>query len=117
MALELRDAVVSAVCARNFDLLPGLVQRLARLSPTEDVLRGSGIGHLVGDRHIWGLAGFTTQRRAAALQARWRLAIRQSRSSGTATPYGSPETFCWSGGKGVPHAGQRDGEDPLEVPP
>ena len=43
--MELRDAVISAVCARNFDLLPGLVQKLARLSPTKDVLRGNGIGH------------------------------------------------------------------------
>ena len=72
--MELREAVISAVCARNFDLLPGLVQKLARLSPTEDVLRGSGIGHLVGDRHIWGLVGHTTQRRAAALEGQvpWR---------------------------------------------
>ena len=92
--MELRDAVVSAVCARNFDLLPGLVQRLARLSPTEDVLRGSGIGHLVGDRHIWGLAGFTTQRRAAALQARWRVTVRQMRSSGTAAPKTPQKPFA-----------------------
>ena len=68
--MELREAVISAVCARNFDLLPGLVQKLARLSPTEDVLRGSGIGHLVGDTHIWGLVGHTTQRRAEGHRAR-----------------------------------------------
>ena len=91
MALELREAVISAVCARNFGLLPGLVQKLAKLSPTEDVLRGSGIGHLVGDRHIWGLAGYTTQRRAAALQARWRVAVRQMKSSGTVTPKAPPK--------------------------
>ena len=86
LALELREAVIGAVCARNVDLLPGLIQKLAKLSPTEDVLRGSGVGHLVGDRHIWGLAGYTTQRRAAALQARWRVAVRQTKASGTATP-------------------------------
>ena len=63
LALELREAVISAVCAKNVDLLPGLIQKLAKLSPTEDVLRGSGVGHLVGDRHIWGLAGYTTQKR------------------------------------------------------
>ena len=68
LALELREAVISAVCAKNVDLLPGLIQKLAKLSPTEDVLRGSGVGHLVGDRHIWGLAGYTTRRRAAALE-------------------------------------------------
>ena len=86
LALELSEAVISAVCAKNVDLLPGLIQKLAKLSPTEDVLRGSGVGHLVGDRHIWGLAGYTTQRRAAALQARWRVAVRQSKASGTAAP-------------------------------
>ena len=91
--MELRDAVISAVCARNFDLLPGLVQKLARLSPTEDVLRGSGIGHLVGDRHIWGLVGHTTQRRAAALQARWRVAVRQTKSSGTVSPKAPAKPF------------------------
>ena len=70
VALELREAVVSAVCAKEYDRLPGLIQRFAKLAPTEEILLRSGIGHLVGDRHLWALAGVTTQRRAAALQAR-----------------------------------------------
>ena len=93
LALELRDDVITAVCARNFSALPGLVQKLAKLSPTEDGLRGSGIGHLVGDRHIWGLAGYTTQRRAAALQARWRVAVRHAKASGTTTPKALAKPF------------------------
>ena len=93
VALELREAVVSAVCAKEYGRLPGLIQRFARLAPTEEVLLGSGVGHLVGDRHIWALAGVTTQRRAAALQARWRQAVRQARASGTTTPRASPKPF------------------------
>ena len=85
-AVELREAVVSADCAIRYRLLLGLIQSLAKLSPSKDVLRGSGIGHVVGDRHIWGLAGLTTQRKAAALQASWRQAVRQSGPIGTATP-------------------------------
>ena len=91
VALELREAVVSAVCAKEYDKLPGLVQRLAKLAPTEEILLRSGIGHLVGDRHLWALAGVTTQRRAAALQARWRQAVRQARASGSTTPRASPK--------------------------
>ena len=78
-ALRLREAVVSAVCAGEYHRLPGLVQQLAKLEPTEDVLRASGIGHIVADRHIWALAGHTVQRRAAALQAMWRVAYRRGR--------------------------------------
>ena len=90
----MREAVISAVCAKNIGELPGLIQKLAKLSPTEDVLRGSGVGHLVGDRHIWGLAGYTTQRRAAALQARWRVAVRQSKAAGTAAPKTPAKPFA-----------------------
>ena len=92
-AIELREAVVSAVCAKEYQRLPTLIQRLARQSPTEDTLLRSGIGHLVGDRHLWALAGPTTQRRAAALQARWRHAVRMARGSGTATPRAPPKPF------------------------
>ena len=46
-----------------------------------------------------GLAGFTTQRRAAALQARWRQAFRQSRSTGTATPTVPPKPFAGLGAR------------------
>ena len=53
VALELREAVVSAVCAKEYDRLPGLIQRFAKLAPTEEILLRSGVGHLVGvgDRH------------------------------------------------------------------
>ena len=81
-AIELREAVVSEVCAKE-----------ARQSPIEDTLLRSGMGHLVGDRHLWALAGPTTQRRAAALQARWRHAVRMARGSGTATPRAPPKPF------------------------
>ena len=43
----LREAVVSAVCAKEYRLLPGVIQRLAKLSPPEDVLRGSGLATLL----------------------------------------------------------------------
>ena len=48
-----------------------------QLTPTEEVLQGRGIGHIVGDRQLWILAGHTVQRRAAALQAKWRVASRR----------------------------------------
>ena len=68
-ALRLRELVVRAVCEKDYEHLPRLLRLLAKLRPTEEVLRGSGIGHLVGDRHLWGLAGFTVQQRAACTLA------------------------------------------------
>ena len=88
-ALRLREAVTSAVCSKEYSRLAGLVQQLAKLAPTEEVLRESGIGHLVGDRHVWLLAGHIVQRRAAALAGKWRTAFRRAQSSGTATPRGT----------------------------
>ena len=61
-ALRLREAVVSAVCSREYFRLAGLVQQLAKLSPTEEILYGSGVGHIVGDHHVWMLAGHMVQR-------------------------------------------------------
>ena len=46
----------------------------------------SGIGHLIADRHLWALGGHTVQRRAAALQAKWRVQIRQQRAFGSSVP-------------------------------
>ena len=79
MAVRLREAVVRAVCSKDYEHLPRLLRLLSKLDPTEEMVLAIGIGHLLSDRHLWGLAGFTVQQRAAALLARWRLAIRQRR--------------------------------------
>ena len=42
----------------------------------------TGIGHLIADRHLWGLAGHVVQRRAAALLWKWRLHVRQADALG-----------------------------------
>ena len=80
--LRIREAVVSAVCAKDYAILAGCIQRLAKVVPSEEILLESGIGHLLSDRHLWGLAGHIVQRRAAALQARWRLHVRRARAGG-----------------------------------
>ena len=80
LAVRLRESVVRAVCSKDYEHLPRLLRLLSKLNPTEEILVGSGIGHLVSDRNLWGLAGFTVQQRAAVLLARWRLAIRQHRA-------------------------------------
>ena len=77
-----REAVISAVCAKEFHRLAGCIQRLAKVTPSEEILLKTGVGHLLSDRHLWGLAGHIVQRRAAALQARWRLQFRQARAHG-----------------------------------
>ena len=92
-ALRLREQVVQAVCSKVYEHLPRLLRLISKLSPTEEVLRGSGIGHLVGDRHLWGLAGFTMQQRAAALLAHWRLAVRQCRTSTWPSGKAAPKPF------------------------
>ena len=98
-ALRLRELVVRAVCSKDYEHLPRLLRLLAKLNPTEEVLRGSGIGHLVGDRHLWGLAGFTVQQRAAALLARWRLAFRQCRAGTWPSGKAPPKPFGGYGSK------------------
>ena len=80
----IREAVVSAVCGKEFSKLAGCIQRLAKVIPSEAVLLKTGIGHLISDRHLWGLAGHIVQRRAAALHAKWRLHFRRARASGGA---------------------------------
>ena len=80
LVVWLGEAVVRAVCSKDYEHLPRLLRLLSKLNPTEEILVGSGIGHLVSDRNLWGLAGFTVQQRAAVLLARWRLAIRQHRA-------------------------------------
>ena len=57
--LVIREAVVSAVCGKEFSKLAGCIQRLAKMTPSEAVLSETGIGHLIADRHLWGLAGHT----------------------------------------------------------
>ena len=81
-AFRLREAVVSAVCSQEYTRLAGIIQQLAKLVPDEEMLSASGIGHLVADRHIWALAGHVVQRRAAALQASWRVRFRHARAAG-----------------------------------
>ena len=80
--LLIREAVVSAVCGKESSKLAGCIQRLAKVIPSETLLLRTGIGHLISDRHLWGLAGHTVQRRAAALHAKWRLHFRRARSAG-----------------------------------
>ena len=80
--------MISAVCSKEYGRLPSLSQQLAKLSPSEEILLGSGIGHIVGDKHVWLLGSHIVQRRAAALEANWRGAFRRAKSQGTATPSG-----------------------------
>ena len=61
LAVRLRESVIRAVCSKDYEHLPRLLRLLSKLHPTQEVLLGSGIGHLLGDRHLWGLAGFTVQ--------------------------------------------------------
>ena len=77
------------------------MQQLAKLTPTEEVLQESGIGHIVGDRHLWILAGHTVQRRAAALQAKWRVAFRRDRSGAPVIKKPAPvKPFAGLGARG-----------------
>ena len=93
----IREAVVSAVCSNKFHRLAGCIQRLAKVAPSKEILLHTGIGHLISDRHLWGLAGHIVQRRAAALHGKWRLHFRQARALGQvsskkapAKPHGRP---------------------------
>ena len=87
--------MITAVCSNEYTWLPGLIQQLAKLFPSEDILIGSGVGHLTADRHLWVLAGHTVQRRAAALQSKWRLAFRQERAvSGPGCAKAPPEPLA-----------------------
>ena len=82
-ALRLREQVVQAVCSKDYEHLPQMLRLISLLSPTEEVLRGVGIGHLVGDRPLVSQESpcINMQQRAAALLARWRLAVRQCLTS------------------------------------
>ena len=98
-ALRLREATVSAVCSKEYGKLASCIQQLAKLHPTVEVLQTSGIGHLVADRHLWSLAGHIVQRRADALQARWRAAFKHTKvassslgTSGPPKPFGGWES-------------------------
>ena len=51
-ALRLREQVVQAVCSKDYEHLPQMLRLFSLISPTEEVIRGLGIGHLVGDRPL-----------------------------------------------------------------
>ena len=87
-ANRLREALVNSVVNEQFQRLGPLLTRLARLHVTVTVLQESGLGHLVADRHLWALAGHEVQRRAQALQAKWRTGLRSELASGRKRPMG-----------------------------
>ena len=80
-APHLREQVVSAVCSMEYYKLTGLIRKLSKYVTNEETLVQSGLGHLLGDRHLWALGGHEVQRRAQALQCQWRVALRHARST------------------------------------
>ena len=50
-ALRLREQVVHAGCSKDYEHLPRVADNFD-VRPTEEELRGLGIGHLVGDRPL-----------------------------------------------------------------
>ena len=45
----IREAVVSAVCSKEFHLLAGCIQRLAKVAPSKEILLQTGIGLLIAE--------------------------------------------------------------------
>ena len=81
-AERLRSSVVNAVCWSEFSRLPGLLDQLASLKPTPQLLRLSGVGHLVCDRRLWGLAGTRCQTKSQVLAVQWKKIVAPAEKGG-----------------------------------
>ena len=77
-AEKLRAAVMHAVAWDEFQRLPSLLKQIARIAPTPSPLAATGIGYLVADRRLWGLADASTQRMAQALTQKWKCAVSKA---------------------------------------
>ena len=75
-AESIKAAVVHAVAWQEYGRLPALLKRLAALHPTARLLRATGVGFLVADRRLWGLAGTECQILSQKVATKWRVAIK-----------------------------------------
>ena len=102
VAERLKSAVVNAVVWKEYERLPSLLRRLSSLTPTPELLRATGIGHLVADRKLWGLAGTQAASMGQLLSMKWRKCLRQASSTAQASSTCSSTRQPFGGLRAVP---------------
>ena len=88
--------MIHAVAWQEYGRLPALLKRLAALHPSARLLSTTGVGFLVADRRLWGLAGTECQILSQKVASKWRAAVKTgleesslktSRDKGYAHPF------------------------------